>query len=702
MAEKSTGGQTPGETVVTIENVGEIALIAVDNPPVNAASQALRAGLKQAIEDLDGKVKAIAIYGRGRSFIAGADIREFGKPPKSPSLPDVCNRIEACTTPVVAILHGVALGGGLEVALSAHARVVAGKVGVGFPEVTLGILPGAGGTQRTPRLTGIAPALDLITSGRRIDAEEALKLGLVDRIETGAPRDVALAAARALAAGDLPHRRTGEIDVTPDPEALAASEAKIAKKTPQLFAPRKCVEAVAAATRPLAEGLAAERALFIECLDSPQRAALVHAFFAERAVAKVPEAGATPREIGHIGVIGGGTMGSGIATAALLAGLRVTLNERDTEALERGRKTIESNLAGAVKRGKLAPEARDDILRNTLQTTLDLDDFAPVDMVIEAVFEDMDVKKAIFRRLDAIARPGAILASNTSYLDINEIAAETARPADVLGLHFFSPAHIMRLLEIVVADKTAPEVTATGFALARKLGKVGVRAGVCDGFIGNRILSHYRKTADYMVMDGASPWEIDAALEDFGFAMGPFAVSDLAGLDIGWATRKRLAPTRDARERYVPVSDRICERGWFGRKTGQGFYTYGQDGPQPNPEVAQIIVEEREKAGIAPRKFTPEEIVTRYLTAMIAEGARVLEDGIALRPVDIDAVFLFGYGFPRFRGGPMFHADTIGAAELVDRIETFAAEDPFYWRVPALLRRLADAGRRFADLNEEA
>ncbi|WP_102223211.1 3-hydroxyacyl-CoA dehydrogenase NAD-binding domain-containing protein [Acidimangrovimonas sediminis] len=693
-----TAPQGAGQ-IVTIERIGNVALVALDNPPVNAAGQALRAALIAAIEALEGTVAAIALYGKGRSFIAGADIREFGKPPQAPSLPEVVNRIEASTTPVVAVLHGVALGGGLEVALGAHARVVAGSVTVGFPEVTLGILPGAGGTQRAPRLAGVGPALDLITTGRRIGAAEAQSLGLVDRIEAGAPRDVALAMAEALAAGSLPHRRTSEIEVVPDPAALTAAEDTVTRRQPQLFAPRRCIEAVAASLRPIAEGLAEERRLFQQCIDSPQRAALVHAFFAEREVAKIPEAGATAREVAHVGVIGGGTMGSGIATAALLAGLRVTLNERDAAALDRGRATIEKNLAGAVKRGKLDAARRDDILRTALQTSVRLEDFAEVDLVVEAVFEDMAVKKEIFTRLDAIAKPGAVLASNTSYLDIDEIAAATSRPGDVLGLHFFSPAHVMRLLEVVVAAKTAPEVTATGFALARKLGKVGVRAGVCDGFIGNRILSHYRKAAEYMVLDGATPWEVDAALQDFGFAMGPFAVMDLAGLDIGWATRKRLAPTRDPRERYSPVADRICENGWFGRKTGQGYYLHGDAAPKPNPEVARIIEAARAEAGITPRNFTADEIVTRYMTAMIAEGARVLEDGIALRPVDIDAVFLFGYGFPRFRGGPMLYADTIGAGQLAARIEDFAREDPFYWRVPALIRRLAETGGSFADLN---
>ena len=687
---------------VRVEYEGATALVVIDNPPVNATSQAVRAGIDAAMaEAAASDADVIALHGAGRTFIAGADIREFGLPPQAPGLPDVVNGIEASGKPVIAVLHGTALGGGLEVALGAHARVALPGTTVGLPEVTLGVLPGAGGTQRAPRLMGIGPALDVITTGRRIMADDALRLGLIDRIEEGEPRAVALRMAEEVRAGRFATRRTGDLAVEPDDDAVERTAAKLRETAPHLLSPHKAVEAVAASTGPLDEGLRKERALFLECMESPQRAGLIHAFFAERAVAKIPEAGATPRSVESVGVIGGGTMGSGIATAALLAGLPVTLVERDGEALARGRATVEKNLAGAVKRGKLAEAKRDAILSDMLTATTEFDALAGCDLVIEAVFEDMAVKEDIFRRLDALAKPGAILATNTSYLDVDRIAAATGRPGDVIGLHFFSPAHVMRLLEVVVADRTAPEVVATGFALARRLGKVAVRAGVCDGFIGNRILSHYRKAVDHMLMDGASPAQIDCAVEGFGFAMGPFAVSDLAGLDIGWATRKRLAPTRPAAERYVPIADRICERGWFGRKTGQGFYRYPEGGArEPNPEVDAIIEEERAKAGVTSRAFTDDEIVARYVTAMIAEGTRVLEDGIALRPIDIDAVFLFGYGFPRFRGGPMHHADTVGAAELVRRIERYAEEDPHYWQVPDLLRRMAADGTTFADMNE--
>ena len=409
---------------------------------------------------------------------------------------------------------------------------------------------------------------------------------------------------------------------------------------------------------------------------------------------------ATPREIQKIGVIGGGTMGSGIATAALTSGFAVRLIEISQEGLDKGVGFITGNLGGAVKRGKMSEAKRDDAMAR-LEPSTDMESLSDVDLVIEAVFENMDVKKDIFGQLDKICKPGAILASNTSYLDINEIASATSRPEDVIGLHFFSPANLMRLLEVVVADKTAPEVVATGFALAKKMKKVGVRAGVCDGFIGNRILAYYGKTAGYLMEDGASPQQIDNALEDFGFAMGPYKVGDLAGLDIGWANRKRMSATRPNDERYVRIHDKICEEGMFGRKTGSGFYIYDDEGIRPNPRALEIIDAERAAKGILPKTFTDEEIVERYMTAMISEAARVVEEGIALRPIDVDAVFLFGYGFPRFRGGPLHYADTIGAKELVARIERYAEDDAYYWKVPAILRRMAEDGTTFADLNKE-
>ena len=686
--------------VITVERAGPVALVRIDNPPVNAAGHAVRAGLMTAVAALeaDMDVRAIALYAAGRTFIAGADIREFGRPPEDPWLPAVCNALEACAKPVVAVLHGTTLGGGLEVALGCHYRIGVPGLKVGLPEVTLGILPGAGGTQRAPRLAGIAFALEMITSGRQVPAEEALEAGLIDEIRDGEPRDIALAAGAEAADGRIETRRTGALEAAPDDDAIAEMRARMARRHPLLFSPHKCVDAVAAATKPIEEGLAIERALYEECQASPQRAGLVHAFFAERAVAKVPEAAHAPREIGRAGVIGAGTMGSGIATALLLAGYPVTLAEVNPEALARGRGTVEKNLAGAVQRGKLTEAGREAALAR-LETATDLSALADADLVVEAAFEEMGVKKEIFGTLDRVLKPGAVMATNTSYLDIDEIAAATSRPEDVLGLHFFSPAHVMKLLEVVVAAKTAPEVAATGFALGKTLRKVAVRSGVCDGFIGNRIMQHYRKAADHMLLDGADFDRIDAALEAFGFAMGPFRVQDLAGLDIGWTYRKRHAATRPPEERYVAIGDRLCEEGWFGRKTGRGYYLHEDGDTRPNPDAQAIVAGERARAGITPRSFTDEEIVARYMAAMIAEAARVVEDGTALRPIDVDAVLLFGYGFPRFRGGPMHYADSVGLPELVQRIEGYAAEDAHFWQVPPLLRKLADTGGRFADLN---
>jgi 3-hydroxyacyl-CoA dehydrogenase len=444
--------------------------------------------------------------------------------------------------------------------------------------------------------------------------------------------------------------------------------------------------------------------MFWDLMQTDQRKGMIHAFFAERAVSTLPELkGVAPRDVAHIGVIGGGTMGSGIATAALLSGLQVTLLEMTAEAADAARSRIEGNLAGALKRGKISAVQHDAMMTSALTLSTDYADLTSADLVIEAVFENMAVKKEVFTKLDAVCKPGAVLATNTSYLDINEIAAVTKRPADVIGLHFFSPAHVMKLLEVVVADRTAPDVVATGFALGKRLGKVSVRAGVCDGFIGNRILSAYRTAADHMILDGASPFQIDKALVDFGLAMGPFAVSDLAGLDIGWATRKRLAPTRDPRERVGRYADRLCELGHFGQKTGMGFYDYagGTRSAAPNPQVLAFIDEERAERGITPRAFSDADIVRRYMAAMVNEAAKIVEEGIARRPLDVDMTLIFGYGFPRYHGGPLKWADIVGLEGLLSDIETFAQEDDFFWTPAPLLKKLVVEGRSFDDLNRE-
>ena len=702
----------PSADVVTRELRGKVLLVTIDHAPVNALSADVRRGLLVAIEaaDADKAVEAVLIVGAGRNFIAGADIREFGKPPVPPSLPDVCNRIEACSKPVVAAIHGAALGGGLEVALAAHYRLAVNGAKLGLPEVQLGLLPGAGGTQRTPRLIGAQAALDLILSGRHAGAKEALALGLIDRF--GSSDDIlaeGLAYAHELLAAHAPVRRTRDAAALSDRAAslaaVATARAETAKKSRGLFSPLKIVDAVEAAIeQPFEEGLRLERKLFLECIDSPQRAGLIHAFFAEREVLKAPETrDAKPRTLNKIGVVGGGTMGAGIAVAVLDAGLPVTMIERDDESLARGRAHIEKVYDGLIAKGRMSAEKKADVMTRW-QGSTSYDALVDADLVIEAVFEDLSVKKAVFAELDRVCKAGAVLATNTSYLDIDAIAASISRPADVIGLHFFSPANIMKLLEVVVPKQVSADVVATAFELAKKLRKTPVRAGVCDGFIGNRVLAVYRSAADAMMEDGASPYQIDAAVRAFGFPMGPFQVVDLAGGDIGWAARKRRAATRNPNARYVQIADRLCERGWFGQKTGRGFYLYpeGSRSGAPDPEVEAIIDAERERAGITPRTFTDEEIMRRYMAAMINEGANVVHEGIALRPLDVDVTFLYGYGFPRYRGGPMKYADTVGLATVLADIREFAKEDPLFWRASPLLVDLVERGADFASLNQSA
>ena len=693
--------------VVSYDLADGIALIRVDNPPVNALSQAVRAGLSDAIArfETDAEARAAVLLGAGRTFVAGADISEFGQPPRPPGLGAIIDRIEAQQKPVVAVLHGTALGGGLELALGAHYRVAMPDARLGLPEVHLGIIPGAGGTQRLPRLAGSGAALDLITSGRHVPAEEALDLGIVDALSAESdPAEAGKVFAAALLAegkGARPIRDMAR--PAPPAEGFDPWRERLRRETPGLVSPLACVDALEAATRnDLAEGLAAERRIFERMMDTPQREGLIHAFFAERRAAKLPELrGVEPRALSRIAVLGGGTMGTGIAAAALIAGLHVDLVERDGAAAQRARDALAKLLGGAERRGGLDPGDAGRLLSRRFTAGADDAPLCQADLLIEAVFEDMEVKKDVFRRLDRLARPGALLASNTSYLNIDELAAVTGRPADVIGLHFFSPAHVMKLLEVVVGQRTAPDAVATGFALARRLGKVAVCAGICEGFIGNRILSAYRAAADHMVLDGASPYQIDRVLTDFGFAMGPFAVADLAGLDIGWATRKRRAATRDPRERVPLFANMLCEKGWFGQKTGRGFYRYeeGSRRGSPDPEVEEVIEEARARADLTPRSFTDAEILRRYMAAMINEGARVVEDRIARRPLDVDVTLLHGYGFPRHWGGPMKYADMTGLDRILGDIRAYGEEDGFFWRPAPLLERLVAKGRNFDGLN---
>ncbi len=685
----------------------DIAVLRIQNPPVNALSQAVRQGLWDAMDRAEAEegVKAVVIVGEGRAFIAGADITEFGKPPMEPYLPVLCNRIEASPLLVVASMHGVSLGGGLEVALGAHYRIAQPSAKVGLPEVNLGLIPGAGATQRLPRLTGAEKALELITSGAPIKAEAARDLGIIDRVTEGDPEAVGLAYAAELLEGGATRRPVSELPPADAIDWDATYDAVLAKGRGQI-SPATAVRAVQAATElPFEQGLQKERDLFMELMQTDQRQGMIHAFFSERAVSNLPELkGVEPRSLKTIGVIGGGTMGAGIATAALLAGMGVVLIEMKDEAAAAAQERISGNLSGSVKRGKISQDKFDTLTQKALTVSTDYDSLSDVDLVVEAVFENMDVKKEVFAKLDAVCKPGCVLATNTSYLDVNEIADATSRPADVIGLHFFSPAHIMKLLEVVVADKTAQDVVATGFALGKALGKISVRAGVCDGFIGNRILATYRTAADHMVLDGASPYQIDKALVDFGFAMGPFAVADLAGLDIGWMTRKRKAPHRHPDERVPTYIDKLCEEGHFGQKTGEGYYIYaaGKRAGVPNPKIAELIAAEQAERGITPRPFTDEEIVRRYMCAMVNEAAKVVGEGIARRPLDVDMTLLFGYGFPRYWGGPMKWADIQGLPSVLADIKRYAEEDAWFWKPAPLLEKLAAQGRTFDDLNKDA
>lgn len=703
-------GSADAAPPVRIDRFGPVAVLTLDSPPVNALGAVVRRALNAAIEaaDADADVKAVLIVGAGRNFTAGADIREFGQAPQPPSLPELCHRVEACAKPVVVAIHGFALGGGLELSLAAHYRLAVPGAKLGLPEVLLGLLPGAGGTQRAPRLIGAQAALEIMLSGRHLPAAEALALGLVDRLAASDdPLAEGLAYANELLAAGAAVRRTREsaglADRAAAQAAIDAARNEAGKKSRGLFSPFKIIDAVQAALDlPFDDGMAHERAAFQQCIDSPQRAGLIHAFFSERETAKSPETrAAKPRPIGSVGVVGGGTMGAGIAVAVLDAGMAVTMIERDEPSLARGRAQVEKVYDGLVARGRMTPEAKAAVIAHWTGS-VSYDALADCDLVIEAVFEEMAVKKAVFAELDRVCKPGAVLATNTSYLDIDEIAASVSRPGDVVGLHFFSPANIMKLLEIVVAAKTSADVVATAFDLAKRLRKVPVRAGVCDGFIGNRILGVYRAAADHMMEDGASPYQIDKAVRDFGFPMGPFQVSDLAGGDIGWATRKRKAATRDPQARYVQISDRLCERGWFGQKTGRGWYLYpdGSRTGQPDPEVETIIDAERRRAGIAPRSFTDEDIMRRYMAAMINEGANVVHQGIALRPLDVDVTLLYGYGFPRFRGGPMKYADTVGLTQVLADIREFAKDDALFWQPSPLLVQLVERGADFASLNK--
>ena len=691
-----------GKPPVELLRRGDVAVVRIDNPPVNALSHAVRSGLLEALASIGGDpaMRAGIVACAGKTFVAGADIRELGKTRQPPLLTDIVETLDAMTKPIVAAIHGAALGGGLELALGCHYRIADASARLGLPEVKLGLLPGGGGTQRLPRAIGAPAALRMIVTGDPIAASDALAQELVDEIAEGDLIEAALAAARRLADSGKPRRlRDEEAKLAADRadrSRFEAAAAELTKRARGQRAPHACVAAVRAALElPFDEGSARERELFSELLAGDQSKAQRHLFFAEREAAKIPglPPDVKPRPIERAAVIGAGTMGAGIALCFADAGIEVALIETSEEALQRGLSTIETNYREAAKRGRVSA-AGADRRRALVSGSIGLGPAANADIVVEAVFEDMALKQQIFADLDCLACPGGILATNTSYLDIDAIAAATGRPESVAGMHFFSPAHVMRLVEIVRGRETSLETLATLVALARRIGKIPVVVGNCHGFVGNRMLRQRNTAAERALLDGALPQEIDAALVDFGFPMGPLAASDLAGLDIGWRMRKAAGFCAE-------IADALCERGRFGQKTGSGFYRYepGSRAPLPDPEVEELIVAASRRLGITRRSIAKEEIVERLLFPSINEGARILEEGIAARPGDIDVIWAYGYGFPVWRGGPMHYADSIGLAVIRDRLADWARRSRDASLDPApLLERLAAEGLGFASI----
>jgi 3-hydroxyacyl-CoA dehydrogenase len=686
---------------------GNIGVITVNNPPVNALSQAVRQGLLEAIRaTASDDTEAVVIHCEGRTFIAGADIKEFGKPHAEPLLPDLLNEIEASEKVVVAALHGTALGGGFETALCCHYRIALDSAKVGLPEVKLGLLPGAGGTQRAPRLAGVEASLELMLSGTPIPADRAAESGLVDRVVSADLLAEALSYARHLVEKKAPVRRTSELAVeNVDSSVFDAVSAGLGKRARGQTAPSRIVECVQnAVTMSFADGQKRERELFSECMQDPQSAALRHMFFAERVAHKVAGLSddAPLRDVKCVGIIGGGTMGGGIAMSFANAGIPVTLVEINNKALQRGLAIIDKNYAGSVKRGKLSDGKAADC-RGLISGATDYSALSDVDLVIEAVFEDPELKKDIFARLDRACKPGAILATNTSYQDVNEIAAATKRPQDVLGMHFFSPAHIMKLLEVVRAEKTADDVLTTVMALAKRIRKVAVVSGVCYGFIGNRMLQGYFREAQLCLIEGGLPESIDAALYDWGMAMGPISVGDLAGLDVGYKAREALPEAERGDPAAYRVPDVLVEAGRLGQKSGKGFYSYDAETRKrsSDPEVQAIIEREAAALGIERRPIDADEIVDRLIYALVNEGMRILEEGIAQRPGDIDVVYVYGYGFPAWRGGPMHYADAVGLEVVLARIEEFRGRfGDDNWTPAPLLEKLVGEGRTLAEWAE--
>ena len=699
--------------LVPFTKSGRIGIITIQNPPVNALSPGVPEGISEAIDQLekDSSLEAAVLLGGGNTFVAGADIKEFGKitsgKPRGAGLLPLLLKIEDCTKPVVMAIHGTAFGGGLELAMAGHYRVAARGAKVGQPEVKLGVIPGAGGTQRLPRLAGVAKSIEMCTEGNPIPAEEAFELGIVDRL---IDRDLlagALSFAQEVAGKPAPKTRERSTKLgtwEQNQSVFAGARENARKKQRGLMAPLAAIDAIEAATKlPFEEGCKVEAKLFNECLFSPQSKALIHVFFGEREVAKIPD---VPKDtplipIRNAAVVGAGTMGGGIAMVLANAGIPVLLKEVDQACLDRGMAAIEKNYATSVKRGRFTQQFVAERLK-LIQPTLIFDAFADVDLVIEAVFEGMALKKEVFGQLDKACRAGAILASNTSTLNIDEIASVTSRPEFVIGTHFFSPANVMRLLEIVRGKATSKEVIATCMQLSKKLGKVGVLVGNCRGFVGNRMFHHYVRESVFLVEEGASVEEVDTALSEFGMAMGPLAVGDLAGLDVGWRIRKEYRHLEKPGIRQPFAGDQLCELGRFGQKTGAGWYKYDENRRAiPDPEVAALVRKWAAEAGIAQRKISPEEIVDRCIYALVNEGARILEEGYALRPVDIDIIYINGYGFPAYRGGPMWYADAVGLGKVYDRILEFRKQHGEIWEPAPLLQHLAAQGKSFAEYHRE-
>ena len=682
-------------STVDYRNDGDVAVITFNNPPVNAISQALRHELHDALLRLagDDSARAAVLIGANNTFVAGADIRDFGKPVTPPLTPQVLGMMDESSKPIVAAIDGPALGGGLEIAMACHARIATPRARLGLPEVNLGILPGAGGTQRLPRLVGAEVALDMMLTGKHISTRRGIEIGLIDAEAEGDLLAAAVTLARTLAG--KPPRVTAQLQdkiAGTDPEIFARIRKQNERKWKFLFSPWKIVECVEkACSVPFAEGMAFEFQAYTETQASPQRPALVHLFFAEREAAKVPD---VPRDfrappVRSAAIVGAGTMGGGIAMSFANVGIPVRLLEVSQDGLDAGMKRIRDNYGISVSRGSISAEQMEQRIA-LITPTLDYAEIGDADVVIEAVFEDMDVKQNVFRRLDEVMKPGALLGTNTSTLDIDQVAGVTKRPEDVIGMHFFSPANVMKLLENVRGAKTSPQTIGRAMALAKQIGKVPVLAGNCDGFIGNRILATYGRECDFLLEEGATPWGIDEPLKAFGFPMGLYLMRDMAGLDVGWRIRKYREQFRDKSERYSPIADRICELGRFGQKTGAGYYKYEGRNASPDPEIEQLIVDVSRELGIERKPISDEEVVWRVLSAMVNEGAKIVGEGIAIRASDVDVTYIFGYGFPRHQGGPMFWAERQGLAKVLEYIRRLHAEQGERW-APAPLLELAVA-----------